>query len=362
MRLVRRTLLAWLVVALLVLAASETASVLDYQSELAVKTDFEATVWQPARNVLDGISPYPETDRRGFEALAVYPPSAFLPALPLAALPVDVAAAIFRIALAVAAFLVLWVLGVRDWRCYGLWLLSPLVVIPVLIGNATILVILCAALLWRYRNTAWAAATALSVAVAIKLFLAPLWLWLIFTRRHRAALYAAVIAPLVLLVSWALIQFDGLMRYPDLMRVMADQWGGDGALLYALGRQLGLGDGAAILSVAAGLALLATAWSVREREVASFTLVSAAALAFSPIGWTFYVGVFVVPLAVRHPRHSPVWLILPLFWTVTWWHTPLDYKSVELSVVTIVLAALFVLALCRPQAPSLRAYRSLVRA
>lgn len=347
MGLLLRTLYVWLALTLLLVVTSEIATVLDYQSTLVVATDFEGTIWQPARNVLDGVSPYPSMSSPDFVPLAVYPPSAFLPALPLGALPVDVAATIFRAALLVAAFLVLWVLGVRDWRCHALWLSSPLVVIPVLIGNATLLVVLCAALLWRYRDVTWAAAAALVSAIAIKLFLAPLCLWLVFTGRWRAAVYAAAAAPIVVIGSWAFIRFDGLLAYPGLMRELADRWSGDGALVYGLGSQLGLGGATSVVAVTAGVALLAAAWFVREREIVSFTLVSTAAIVLSPIGWTFYVGVLVVPLAIRYRHYSPAWTLLSLFWIVSWWHTPLVYGSPELSVTTIAVTSLLVIAIWR---------------
>jgi hypothetical protein len=327
--------------ALLALSVTETVIVFDSQSVTPVSTDFEGTIWQPARDVLDGRSPFPDphTER----ILAVYPPSAFLPLLPLAALDVDVAAGLFRFALAIAAFVTLVVLGVRDPRCHVLWLLSPLVVVPALLGNATLLVGLGAALLWRYRESAPVAALALTAAIAFKLYLAPLWLWLVFTGRYRAAMYSAVLAPVVVLVSWALIGFDGLTGYPDLMRAASDYWGDNGDFLYALGRQVGLGDASWFLSGGVALGLFVAAWFKREDDIAAFTLAAAGALALSPIGWTFYVGVLLVPLAARWPSYSPAWLLLPLFWVVSYWHTPLDFLSAEQSVVTLALTSVLVL-------------------
>ena len=329
----------WLGVALTVIVVTETVAVLDYQRTLTVQTDFEGTIWQPARNVLDGVTPYPDASAPGFEPASVYPPSAFLPAVPLALLPVDVAAGIFRALLLLAALMTLWLLSVRNWRCYALWLTSALVVIPVLIGNATMLVVLCTALLWRYRDRQWAAAASLTAAIAIKLFMAPLWLWLLLTRRYRAAWYTTVLAPAVMLAAWAVIGFDGLREYPRLMRLVSDRYGADGALVYGLARQVGLGAGAIVVSAAVAAILLILAWRVRRDELAAFALVAAAAVVLSPVGWVFYAGVLVVPLAVARPRYSPAWLALLLFW-VSWWHSPLPYKSIALSVATIAAVSL----------------------
>ena len=95
------------------------------------------------------------------------------------------------------------------------------------------------------------------------------------------------------------------------------------------------------LSVAFGL--LAMAWRARQRERAAFALVAASALALSPIGWAFYAGFLVVPLAVRHPRYSPAWLILPLF-GINWWHRSLPFGGLELSVATIAVTGLLLVA------------------
>lgn len=329
----------WLAVALAVIVVTEMVAVLDHQATLAVRTDFEGTIWQPARNVLDGVTPYPEAGAPGFLPASVYPPSAFLPAIPLAMLPVDQAAVIFRTLLFLAALLTLWVLRVRDWRCYALWLTSALVMLPVLIGNATLLVVLSVALLWRYRDRPWAAAAALTAAISIKLFMAPLWLWLVLTRRYRAAWYTTALAPTVMLAAWALIGFDGLREYPRLMRLVSDRYGGDGALVYGLARQIGLGAGAIVVSAAVAAVLLGLAWRARRDELAAFALVAAAALVLSPVGWVFYAGVLIVPLAAARPRYSPAWLALLLFW-VSWWHSPLPYTSAALSVATIAAVSL----------------------
>jgi hypothetical protein len=143
-----------------------------------------------------------------------------------------------------------------------------------------------------------------------------------------------------MLAAWALIGFDGLREYPQLMRLVSDRYGGDGALVYGLARQIGLGAGAMVVSVTVAAILLGLAWHARRDELSAFALVAAAALVLSPVGWVFYAGVLIVPLAVARPRYSPAWLALPLFWVVNWWHSPLPYKSAALSVATIAAVSL----------------------
>ena len=54
-------------------------------------------------------------------------------------------------------------------------------------GNLTVLLVLPLALAWRYRDRARVVGLAVGVAVAAKLFVWPLVVWLLLTRRFRAA-------------------------------------------------------------------------------------------------------------------------------------------------------------------------------
>ena len=58
-------------------------------------------------------------------------------------------------------------------------------------GNITILLVLLVALAWRYRDRARIAGLALGAAIAAKLFVWPLVVWLLLTRRYRAAAWAS---------------------------------------------------------------------------------------------------------------------------------------------------------------------------
>lgn len=329
----------------------------DFLDELGLpRNDFEWNVWQPGRATLEGEDPYPDgaldsevgwwvTKRSSF-----YPPPAWLPALPLAAAPSLVASFVAQALLAACAFLTLRVLGVRDWRCYALWMTSAMVVFAIAFVNLHLAIVLLAAVLWRYRDTPWAAAAALSAALAFKLVLAPLWIWFLVTKRFRAAAYTAVAAPLLLLGSWALIGFDGLRQYPDLLAHANETWAERGTLIRGLLIQLGHAELAFVVSALLAALLVGLAWRHRSDDLVSFTLVAAAALVVSPLGWIYYLGLLVVPLAIARPRYSHVWLVLPFFW-IHWHHSPLLPATPERSMATIAVASLL-LALV------LRAHRS----
>ena len=324
------------------LVVTEAKDVYGYQGWSGVRTDFHGTIWQPNHEVLQGLSPY-QDPALGIDPAAVYPPSGFLPFLPLSWLSPHVAVIVFQLFLIAAAIATLIALDVRSKEKWVLWLGCPLVLIPVLIGNITPVVVLAVALLWRWRDKAWLAAGALTAGIVIKLFVAPLVLWLLITRRYRAAIITTIAAPTVILASWTLIGFRGLLDYPAILNLGSRVYGADGPLVQGLVRQWGGSQNTAIaigIVVATCLVALAT----RSGEVEALALVCFACLALAPIAWVFYLGILVVPLAAsRLPWQA--WALLQAFWIVSWWRTPLNYKSAELSIAALALSATLIAVL-----------------
>ena len=335
-RLGRLVLAGSLFVVLVALVQSEASVVYDYQGWSGTHTDFFGTIWKPNHQVLQGESPYDDPSLNADPA-SVYPPSGFLPYLPLAWLVPHTAVVLFQLLLIAAAAGSLVALQVRSPYAWMLWLTSPLVVLPVLGGNITPVVVLGVALMWRWRNRPALAAAALAAAIAIKLFVAPLLVWLLITRRFRAAAMSAVAAPAVILASWALIGFRGILDYPALLRLASKAWGADGPFLQGLARQLGLNPTVALM-IGAAVASVLLVLASRTDDVKALALLCLACLALSPVAWGFYAGILVVPLAAARLQLF-AWLILPAFWAVSWWYTPLPYKSAELSIVNLLLCA-----------------------
>jgi len=83
------------------------------------------------------------------------------------------------------ALVIARVLRVRDWRVYGAIFLWACTRQAIQSGNVTLLLTFGAALAWRRRNRPWLVECAVDAAVSLKLFL-----WLIVTRRFRAAIVA----------------------------------------------------------------------------------------------------------------------------------------------------------------------------
>jgi hypothetical protein len=216
----------------------------------------------------------------------------------------------------------LWLLGVRDWRCYVLALSTFPVLHGAVFGNATLLLVPTAALAWTFRDRALAVAAAVGFAVALKLFLWPLGVWLLATRRYRAAAGAVAAAAALVLGSWAVIGFAGLREYPDLLGALTDVFAAHSTSVYATAMAVGVPDSAAApLSFVLGGAVLATGFVLsrrgdRDRRLFSGAIV--ASLLFSPIVWPHYFALLVVPIVLLSPRLSWAWLAMPAFWVVSY--------------------------------------------
>jgi alpha-1,2-mannosyltransferase len=277
--------------------------------------------WNAGNHVLSGHSPYPTP---GAASLAnqnafVYPPEAALAFVPFALLPYHVAAPIFLCILLGAILLTLRVLGVSDWRCYGASFLMAPVFSATANGAISCLLALALALAWRYRHSRAGAAGAVMGAVVAKVFLWPLLVWLLATRRSTAALAAVVGGGILTLASWAVLGFAGLGNYAHVLRVLAHAEQAKGFSPIALGLASGLPPGwARGCAVGLGVAALLTIFVLARRSDGDRLSLSAAigaALLLSPIVWLHYFVLLLVPLAISRPRFTPLWVLAPLpFW------------------------------------------------
>jgi len=293
---------------------------------LAVPYDF-AIFLRAADDVRAGDDLYVDPDSVDEQAHApyAYPPLLAIVLIPATALPDDVSGS-SPVGVLVSLFLIGCVIGalvlldVRDWRCYPIALLYPPTLENVEYGAIGPLLALLVALAWRYRDRAAPAAASLGAAVALKVFLWPLVVWLAATRRWRAAVGAAAVAAALVLGSWAVIGFDGMADYPALLRKLSDVEAENSYSAYAVLVTLGLPSTLARLVVAAAaLGLLALGWRVArggaDGDRRSLTFALAAGVVLTPILWLHYLVLLVVPIALARPRLSPLWFV-PLAMTV----------------------------------------------
>ena len=309
-------------------------------------------------DILAGRDPYQNVEGIGHYLGYVYPPLLAFAVTPLSVLPESVATILWALLTALCVVGALWLLGVRDWRCYPVALLWPFNREAIEYGAIGPLLLLVVAACWRYRDNPWGVSTTTGTAVALKLFLWPLALWLAFTGRVRAAALSIVTAIVLVFVPWAAIGFTGLTQYPALLQEVADQQDYRSYSVVALVRSLGAPAALAnALSLACGLALLALALLAargpgragRERDRRSLTFALAAALVLTPVIWPHYLVLLLAPVALARPRLTPLWL-LPLTATILYafdWYRPspegevLPVATITALVVTVFAASLW---------------------
>jgi Glycosyltransferase family 87 len=281
--------------------------------------DFHA-FWNAGKDVLHGRSPYPPADPGvlAHERSFVYPAPAAVAMAPFALLPFKVSATIFALLIVASVPAALWIVGVRDWRCFGIALLSQPVTSSVLLDAVSGLLAVGLAVAWRCRDRALPAAVALAFVIVLKVFLWPFLLWFAFTRRLRVAVVAVGLIAAVTLASWAIVGLDSLRSYPHLLRVLTSLLEGKGYSLVALGLALGASSEAARAAAfgigAAALALVALRGRRAGADEWGFAVTLGAAYALSPIVWPHYFILLFVPIAIARPSLSWLWALpLPLW-------------------------------------------------
>jgi Glycosyltransferase family 87 len=310
-----------------------------------------------AHAILHGQSPYPALTDPDFMRGAgyVYPPLTAQASIPLTALPLHVAGVSMMVLLVGALLGTLWILGVRDWRCYGMPLLWPPVLSAIQTGNITLLMGLAAALVWRFRDREYAAGAALGISLAAKLFLWPVAGWMLATRRWRATGSGIAVAVVALAVTWGAIGFAGLAGYPTLLHSWSNYADDFAFSLYAVALDFGATSFVArTLWLLLALAVIAFSFFLGRRgdEGGSFVLALAAAIAFSPIVWLHYFALLLVVVAVMEQRLGPAWFAPLLMWiTMGGAAVPAIGNGTPLqTLTTLAVAALTVgLALRRPE-------------
>jgi hypothetical protein len=341
--------------------------------------DFRGGLYNAGQAILHGHDPY----RAGFIArqaaimraggiaigetaahafsLPVYPAPANLAVLPLSLLPYWPAAALFTIASVVAMVLALRLLEVRDWRCYGLTLISWPFVYGVELGALGPLIVLGAAAVWRWRERLWPPAIALASIVMAKVFPFPLAAWLLITRGYRQFLLALALGAAATLLAWAVLGFSGMTEYPTMLSNLSFiQEGRSDSLvagLLATGLSAPLAQGVAILCAGALLLLARRLGRTPRGQPQAFGLAVMAALTASPIVWDHYLVLLFVPIALLSPGYSQLWLI-PLGGPVLLALSAIAFPSgsllaahdphnTRMAIITLCLEGLVVARLCR---------------
>jgi alpha-1,2-mannosyltransferase len=278
--------------------------------------------WRAAGELAHGRSPY---DPAGMHAQrlvaerdldvpaanqswAIYPPIVLLLLVPVGLLPWHVGAALVLPFLVAAPGVALWIMGVRDWRCYLGAYLGPPVVAAIQWGTISGFLMLGTAVVWRGRGTLVATAA----TVVAKLWVWPLGIGLAALEGIGKGIRTALLGIAATLAAWSVIGFADLTRFPQMLADISASEAHDtlspAGLAFALGLRPALGQ---YLGLAAALAVCALAWRAGRRRDRDrcLTLVILASLLASPILWMHYLVLVYLPLAARRPRFHWLWLV-----------------------------------------------------
>jgi len=295
--------------------------------------------WLSARAVAHGHSPYPPPHHfvlSGPDQSFFYPPSTAAMLTPFAALNYAAASALFVALLAAAVVVSLWLLDVRDWRCYGAAFASPAVWTAVSIGTLTPLLLLGAAATWRWRNRVVLVGLIAGLAVVAKLILWPLVIWLWFTRRRRSAVLAVATGAVAWSAAWLWIGFADVHRYAGLVRHAEISEGPNG---YGLFWRLSTSSTTYLVVAAAAAAVVALVAS-RRSDAIGFAVAMLAALVATPQLWLHYFALLVAVVGVFRRRLGVVWLAPLVLWVTP--HQEADGSLWRIGVVFALVAAIAV--------------------
>lgn len=280
--------------------------------------DFHFTYWPAGERLLHGSSPYVATQAQLSGGWTfVYPALAALLFAPFALISHGTADVVYMVLCILCVPSALVVLNVRDWRIYG----AVMMWLPVFgawqSSNLTSPLLLALALVWRYRDRPAVAGGISALAISLKPFVWPIMLWLLVTRRWRAAAWGIGVGLAVNLVAWSVVGFGAIGRYLHLSSAVTSALWRDGYGVLAVAGRLGLSQtaGTSIEILLALVLIGAIAWlGWRHHAEQALVLTVALMLIASPLIWTHYFALLLIPLAILRPRLSPVWFAPLLVW------------------------------------------------
>jgi alpha-1,2-mannosyltransferase len=285
----------------------------------AVAVDFHSAYYPAASRLLHGASPYAVTRSQIAAGTAfVYPALSAVVFVPFAALGRGVGQMVYVLVCVACVPATLRVLNVRDWRAYGIVLLW----LPVYSGwqsaNVTLPLVLLVALAWRHRDRPVVAGLIVAAAISIKPFVWPLALWLLVTRRWKAAAWALLCGVVINLLSWGIVGFSEVHTYLHLSGQVTDALWRGGYSMLAVAHHLGFGRGVGevLLLVASGAVVAAVIYTgfFKRRERDALILAVLLMLVASPLVWSHYFALLLVPIALSRPRLSLLWAVPVLMW------------------------------------------------
>jgi hypothetical protein len=173
------------------------------------------------------------------------------------------------------------------------------------------------------------------------LFLWPLGLWLLATRRWRATAIFAGAAVVLLLGGWAVIDFAGLHSYPTVVHLLEKV---EAPASYSLIALLGLSGGAeTALTVVLSLAAVVAIWFAARGAAGdrrAFAIAVVASLVVAPLVWMHYLLLLFVPIALYRPRLSGLWFVPLVLWATPTTHSHGTSWRIALALAVVAVVAI----------------------
>jgi alpha-1,2-mannosyltransferase len=308
-----------------------------------------------AHDVLHGRSPYvPATEHAlaGFDKF-VYPPAAALLFGPFAVVPSELARVLMLVAGIASIVLALRLLGVADWRCYGVAAMWAPAINSLALGALTSFLLVGTALVWRYRDRPRVCAPIAAATIVVKLFLWPIGVWLVATRRPRAAAGTIAVGAVLVVASWAAIGFAGVSTYPRMLRILTDLESG---VSYGPLGLVSLSPGSrTALSLVLALVAAAATIAARRNERRAFAIAVIGALVATPILWLHYLLLLLVPIALFRPRLSAIWFVPLILWAAPTTNT---HGAAWRTILALVVVAVVTVATVVPRREHGRVWRA----
>jgi alpha-1,2-mannosyltransferase len=284
-----------------------------------VAFDFQYAYWTAGHRVTLGLSPYAWTEAQVLNKIIfVYPAPSAVMFAPLSLVPRSTGSVLDMLLCIALVPATLRLLGVRDRGLYAIALMWLPVYAAWQTSNETMFMVFGLACVWRWRDRPLVAGFLTGAMISLKPLLWPLFLWLLATRRWRASAAGLISGIALNVAAWSVVGFGQISRYlnaaaADTKAAWRTGWG-----VPALLGHFGLGFTAGVvvmlgLSLVLAAAVIRTAVAQRD-EVRALTLAVALALISSPLLWSHYLALMLVPLALLRPRLHWVWILPVLMW------------------------------------------------
>jgi alpha-1,2-mannosyltransferase len=275
-----------------------------------------------ARDVTHGVNPYTATDNPflwGGSAF-VYPYLTAFLFVPLTWVTVPVAEVTWFAVSGAAVAVACRLLGLRDPWGIAAVLLSATCIRSLQVGALNGLLLLAAAVLWRFRHRTGVAAAALTLLAGSKLFLLPMTVWVLLTRPRRTVLASAVALGSFLGLS-LLLQPISVLEFLTATRLLAQHEGPHSMSTLHLASAVFSASTANLLPLllGGGVLLGGVAYRLRHWESGDAVLFASAVVASllaTPIYWSHYTLLVLAVVLLARPTRAAALVFAASTWLV----------------------------------------------